>query len=210
MASDTPIRGLHRMGIRIAFAVWVGVSLVPSSASACACCTDTGQRTVVTEKFDGYRRGEMARLRFASTATFFTGPADLDSLKGVRATAASYTLQARHTDAGVVFTFRGDDKSAGTLNLTWPDRISVFEVDPRTDKRHGGMGPRLYKEWSVSGTLVGTGIFAPGNGAGTSITLIVHGSGNRCGEASDFTAWTLVAAGPNAAYSLIGDLLPPR
>ncbi len=197
-------------GIRISLALWVGASLIPSGAHACACCTDTGQRYVATEKFEDRRRDEVSRLRFAPTAEFFTGNADLEDLKGLQATTSSYDLKVRHKDNDIVFEFHDKGKSAGILSLAWPELISIFEVDPRTDKRSGGLGPGLYKEWSVTGRMVGTGIFVPGNDAGTRITLILHGGGNSCGGADDFTAWTLVVAGPNAAYSLIGELLPPR
>lgn len=196
-------------GIPIALALCVGVLLGPSRAEACACCTDTGQRYVAIETFDDRRRDEMGRLRFAPTAELVTGSAGLEDLRGLRATTISYGVEVLLEDNRLVFAFRGEDKSAGTLSLAWPQVISIFEVDPRTDKRPGGLGPSLYKERSVTCAMVGTGIFAPGNGADARITLVLHGSGNACSGIEDFTAWTLVIRGPNAAYSLIGALLPP-
>jgi hypothetical protein len=210
MHSDTLMRRGHGLGLRIAFAVWASASLVPSGAHACACCTDTGQRYVATETFDDRRRDEISRLRFAPTAELRTGNADLQDLRGLRATTSSYDIEVLHRDDGVVFEFRGKDRSAGTLSLAWPDLISIFEVDPRRDTRPGGLGPQLYKEWSVTGRVVATGIFVPSNDVGTRIALILHGGGNSCGGVEDFTGWTLVIDGPNAAYSFIGELLPPR
>lgn len=195
---------------RIAVAVWLVAFLVPSGVHACACCTEIGQRRVATDKLDTYRRGEIERLRFALTAELFTGSADLADLKGLRATTSDYNLAVQHKDDGVIFAFRDKDRHVGTLSLAWPDVISIFEVDPRQDKRTGGLGPRLYKEWSVTGRIAGTGIFEPGNGEGTRITLILQGGGNSCTSAEDFTDWTLVVSGPNAAYTFIGALQPPR
>jgi hypothetical protein len=105
---------------------------------------------------------------------------------------------------------RDKDGHSGTLSLTWPESVSVFEVDPRQDKHPGGLGPRLYKEWRVTGRMAGTGIFVPGNGDGARITLILHGGGNSCTSAEDFTAWTLRVDGPGAAYAFTGELEPPR
>ena len=210
MPSDTLIRRNRRTAILIAVAAWVVVSVVPSCGHACACCTDIGQRRVATDKLDAYRRGEIDRLRFAPTAELYTGSAGLEDLKGLRATTADYSLEVQQGDDGVTFDFRDKDKRAGTLLLAWPDVISIFEVDPRQDKRPGGLGPRLYKEWSVTGRIAAAGIFEPSNDDGARITLILQGGGNSCTGAEDFTDWTLVVDGPNAAYTFIGALLPPR
>jgi hypothetical protein len=196
--------------VLLAFAAWAGVSLLPSGAQACACCTDVGQRHVAMDKLDGYKRDEIARLRFAATATLFTGNAEPGDIKGLRAATSSYDLEVDRTDGGIAFTFRDDGRRSGTLSLSWPELISIFEVDPRQDRQPGGLGPRLYKEWRVTGRMAGTGIFVPGNGDSTRITLILHGGGNSCTSAEDFTAWTLRVDGPDAAYAFIGDLEAPR
>ncbi|HEX2888599.1 hypothetical protein, partial [Vineibacter terrae] len=156
-----------------------------------------------------YRRGEIDRLRFAPTAELVTGNAEPGDLKGLRATTSTYGLDVQRTADGVTFEFRDQDRRAGALSLAWPEMIAIFEVDPRQEKSPGGLGPRLYKEWSVTGRIAGTGIFEPGNGDGTRITLILQGGGNSCTSAEDFTEWTLTVAGPDAAYTFIGALLPP-
>lgn len=194
----------------LAFAVWAGASLLPSGARACACCTDIGQRHVAMDKLDAYKRDEIVRLRFAPTAELFTGNAEPGDIKGLRAVASSYNLKVDRTDDGIVFAFRDNRQHAGDLSLSWPELISIFEVDPRQDKRPGGLGPRLYKEWRVTGRMAGTGIFVPGNDDGARITLILHGGGNSCTGAEDFTAWTLRVDGPDAAYTFIGELEPLR
>lgn len=196
--------------VQALFVAWAALVLLPSPAHACACCTEIGQRHVATDKLEGYRRDEIARLRFAPTATLFTGAADPQDLKGLQATTSSYDLEVRRTGGDIVFAFRDNGKPSGTLALTWPEQMSIFEVDPRTDTREGGLGPRLYKEWRLTGKLVGTGIFAPSNHDATRITLILQGGGNSCTSAEDFTAWTLVVDGPNAAYSFLGAFVPPQ
>lgn len=196
--------------LTIAVAAWVAAATIPDSAHACACCTDVGQRHVATGKLDAYKRGEIDRLRFSPTAELVTGNAEPGDLKGLHATTGTYGLDVQRRADGVTFEFRDQDRRAGTLSLAWPDMISIFEVDPRQEKSPGGLGPRLYKEWSVTGRIAGTGIFEPGNGDGTRITLILQGGGNSCTSAEDFTEWTLVVAGPDAAYTFIGALLPPR
>jgi hypothetical protein len=39
-------------------------------------------------------------------------------------------------------------------------------------------------------------------------TLILHGRGNSCTDASQFNAWTLVLHGPKGTSTLFGTLLP--
>ena len=86
--------------------------------------------------------------------------------------------------------------------------MSVFGGDPREPTSHNGTGPRLYKEWKLTAKANGTGIFALGIARASLITLILQGHGNSCTTSEDFTHWTLVVQGPNAAYSFLGDLLP--
>lgn len=210
MDSGTLMHRSSRVAVLALLIVCAAALLFPINAHACACCTDTGQRRVATEKLSDYQRGEIARLRFAPTATLFTGAADPQDLKGLQATTSSYDLEVRRTGGDIVFAFGDNGKPSGTLSLAWPEQIAVFEVDPRTDTREGGLGPRLYKEWRLTGKLVGTGIFAPSNHDATRITLVLQGGGNSCTSAEDFTAWTLVVDGPNAAYSVLGALVPPQ
>ena len=110
-----------------------------------------------------------------------------------------------------VFEFRDNERHSGTLTLNIPNSVSIFEVDPRQEKpkAEGGQGPRLYKEWKLTGRAVGTGIFSGGVGAGQNITLILQGHGNSCTTADNFTHWTLILYGPKAEYSLFGELGAP-
>jgi hypothetical protein len=173
------------------------------SALACACCSHRGQRNVNIETLDETKRAVLEDLRFADKAELFLGEADADSVEGIANASSRYALKAEWQDGGIVFSLTGTDSGAGTLALDLPDKISVFEVDPRNQPDLGG-GPPLYKEWKLTGKAKATGAFSAGNGH--TLTLIVQGGGNSCTSASDFGYWTLVMQGPKASYSLFGDL----
>ena len=70
----------------------------------------------------------------------------------------------------LVFALKDEHGNDGTLALELPNKISVFEVDPR-DAPDQGTGPALYKEWKLSGRAGGSGAFAPGAAAGHTLTL---------------------------------------
>ena len=87
-----------------------------------------------------------------------------------------------------------------------PQKISVFEVDPR-DGSDQGTGPVLYKEWKLTGDVTAFGTFNATDDARQLLTLILQGRGNSCTAAADFTHWTLVTEGPKGTYSLFGALV---
>jgi hypothetical protein len=107
----------------------------------------------------------------------------------------------------VDFTFGSPGARPGTLSLKLPQKISIFEVDPR-DAPDQGLGPALYKEWKLTGGVTATGAFSAANDAKQSLTLILQGRGNSCTSAADFTHWTLVMESPAGGYSLFGELVP--
>lgn len=199
------IQPIHRMGAVLALA-HVLVSGLASAAQACACCTSPGQRNVATVTLDSGKRQEIESLRFASKANLFTGEGDVGSIEGIATPAGSYHLTAGWRDGRLVLAFRDAAGRAGTLSLARPDRISVFEVDPR-DRPDTGQGPRLYKEWKLSSPATGSGIFQAGIAPRQTLTLILQGGGNSCSSAGDFTHWTLVMQGPKANYMMFGDLV---
>jgi hypothetical protein len=59
----------------------------------------------------------------------------------------------------------------------------------------------------VTAKVTGTGIFAAGVRGNTRARLILHGAGNSCTDAGHFGHWTLEVKGPNADFSLIGELV---
>jgi len=182
---------------------------LPSSAFACACCTSPGQRNVQVTALDSYKRDALTRLGFADKAELFLGEADADSVEGIATPSQHYAIKAEWLGSTLIFSLEDAPGHKGTLALTLPAKLSVFEVDPRDDDG-GGTGPALYKEWKLTGKAAGTGVFAPGAGPRQLLTLIVQGHGNSCTDASDFFHWTLVMEGPKANYSLFGDLVKAR
>jgi hypothetical protein len=177
-----------------------------SSAQACACCTNPGQRMVAREPLTAARLSELQGLDFAPSAQLYLGEADTDSIRGIATPSEHYDLTVALTRNGLTFAMRDKAGRAGTLVLAWPGSIAIFEVDPREARPDHGLGPTLYKEWKLTAKASGTGVFAPGAGPQQHITLILHGRGNRCTDASHFTAWTLLVHGPTAEYMLLGAL----
>ena len=177
-----------------------------SPALACACCTNEGQRNVATVALDSGKRQEIESLRFAGTATVFTGEGDVDGIEGIATPSGTYKLAAKWVDDRLVLSFRDGSGHTGTLSLARPGTMSVFEIDPR-DRPDKGHGPALYKEWKLSARASGSGVFAPGIAPRQILTLILQGSGNSCTSGNDFSHWTLVMQGPKANYTLFGNLV---
>ncbi|MBR1212486.1 hypothetical protein [Bradyrhizobium sp. JYMT SZCCT0180] len=177
-----------------------------SSALACACCTNEGQRNVATVALDSGKQHEIESLRFGSNATLFTGEGDALGIQGITTPAGTYKLSAQWREDRLVLSFRDAAGHTGTLSLTRPPTISVFEVDPR-DRPDRGQGPTLYKEWKLSAPASGSGVFQPGIARQQILTLILQGGGNSCTSGVDFTHWTLVMQGPKANYTLYGNLV---
>ena len=71
-----------------------------------------------------------------------------------------------------------------------------------------GSVPTFYKEWQLSGGAAAIGVLRPlfEGGDQQKVTLIVHGRGRGCTEASEFTDWTLVIDGPAGKLTLYGAL----
>lgn len=176
-----------------------------NAALACACCTNPGQRHVRSAPLDADKRNELAQLRFARAARLFTGEADLEDVKGITTPSSHYDLTAAWENDRPVFAFRDSEARSGTLALARPRMISIFEVDPRDDPG-SGLGPVLYKEWTLTSPAAGSGVFSAGLGPGQELSLILHGRGNSCTSIDQFRHWTLMMQGPKARYTLFGDL----
>ncbi len=192
--------------LRLAAVAVVGFTLFSATAQACACCTNPGQRMVALEPLAASRLANLQGLQFARAAQLYLGEADTDSIRGITTPSEHYDLTVTSSPKRLTFALRDKAGRSGTLALAWPETIAIFEVDPREAKPDRGLGPALYKEWKLTAPASGTGVFAPGTGARQRITLILQGRGNRCTDASHFTAWTLVVHGPAAEYTLFGAL----
>ncbi len=179
-----------------------------SDALACACCTDPGQRYVDVEALDSFRRDEIEHVRFAEEANLYLTEAGIEAIKGIVSAVERYGLNVTWEESRVLFALDDGQGHAGTLSLTIPGKISIFEVDPRDGSDHGH-GPVLYKEWKLTGKVAGTGVFAAASEPKHLLTLILQGRGIGCTDAAHFGHWTLVMQGPMANYTLFGDLVRP-
>ena len=196
-------------GLRLALALFVLSQTFPgfvSAALACACCTNEGQRNVANVALDSGKRQEIESLRFGDKASLFTGEGDIEGKEGIATPSETYKLTAKWIEDRLVLSFRDAAGHTGTLSLARPGTVSVFEVDPR-DRPDRGLGPTLYKEWKLSASAAGSGVFAPGIAPHQILTLILQGGGNSCTSSLDFAHWTLVMQGPKANYSFYGDLV---
>jgi hypothetical protein len=178
-------------------------------ALACACCTNPGQRYVGVVKMQPHQLHLVRSLKFAKEAELYLGEGDLGEVKGIANPASNYELTVTDQKNRFVFSFRDEKKNEGTLTLVLPDTISLFEVDPRDPDppKEGGLGPSLYKEWRLTASFSGTGIFKAGNNGYQRMTLIIHGRGLSCTEASHFNAWSLYIHGPLGNYLFFGSLI---
>jgi hypothetical protein len=174
------------------------------SALACACCTHAGWRTVQVETINEWRRTQLDEMRFSRKAALASGEADAE-IAGVSDPATDYDLTVTREKGRLTFAFRDAKGRSGNLLLMIPNKISVFEVDPRDENKDAGLGPSLYKEWKLTANAAGTGLFATAV-KDKKLTLIVHGHGRGCTEANHFTAWSLMLHTDKQSLMLIGAL----
>jgi hypothetical protein len=176
-----------------------------TDAMACACCTNRAGRTVEVETLSAYRLDMIERMTFAEET--FVGQGAADHPIDLQDFGTSARLAVTRTRTEIVFAFRGEAGGASDLTLAIPKTISIFEVDPRGSEPDAGLGPAFYKEWQLTGTATATGVLRPlVEAGGQMVTLIVHGRGRGCTEASEFTDWTLMIHGPAGKLTLYGAL----
>jgi hypothetical protein len=177
-----------------------------SSAWACACCSNTAQRSVHTQKIDGRINAQLEQLSFGKTAKLATGERDDHPIPGLAAPVEGFAVTVTRLKDRITFALRDTKERAGTLSLVRPQMISIFEVDPRDSHDTGG-GPNLYKEWTISTPAAGDGIFRSSTGPNRRLSLILHGRGNSCTDASSFKHWTLEVSGRRTeGYTFYGEL----
>ncbi len=193
-----------RAVLRISLSLAALALIAATAAQACACCTQTAWRRVEIEKLDAARRDEIAQVRFAKAAQLMLGEAG-NAIKGVADPEQEYELTVTRAKERWAFSFRDRKGRAGTLVLSLPKTISIFEVDPRYGK-DDGQGPALYKEWKLTASAAGDGLFRAATGGGQKLTLVLHGRGNGCTSADQFTHWTLLVHGPADTFTLYGKL----
>jgi hypothetical protein len=203
-ATESLVPMLHAAMKWFAAAVFVIIATTAglSPASACACCSFVGQRSSYVKKFDN----QLEPFSFRSMAKLVLGERDDHPIPGMEPPVEDFTVTVARLKDRIAFSFRDSKDRAGTLSLVRPQSIAIFEVDPHDTVDHG-QGPNLYKEWTITSTMAGDGIFRRSNGPNRRITLVLHGRGNSCTDSSSFTHWTLQVLGrgtPN--YTFYGEL----
>jgi len=193
------------------FCVVVIVSVIVSTfhttpAGACACCSDPSMRFEAANDINEYEKDELGRIRFDDTAQLFITPAFPEHIKGI-VSPSDQPYEFRGITGPRRWTFELSDSEGkqGTIVFPLPQRLVQFMVDPRDETTSAGGGPRLYKEWRISSTADLSGLAAK-NDDKAQATLILHGHGNGCTAAEDFTHWTLQVRGPDVQFKLVGKL----
>lgn len=199
-------------GIRaatITFATLAFVLAAATQANACACCTNAGQRNVGMSKIDAYAAGVLDTVRFGANAQLYTGEADIGDIKGIKAASDRWTMVVAKTSKTWRLAFDDGKGNTGNVVFVLPASITKFEVDTRAPEPARSNGePLLYKEWRLTTKAEGAGMFAGTTGHAQQATLILHGRGNSCTDASQFTAWSLVLHGAKGTSTVFGTLQP--
>jgi hypothetical protein len=189
------IRSFRSLGLSIALAAPI-LGYAPA-VLACACCSEPADRYVNTEVLDAQHRNEIGKLRFAKPARLAVGVRDEDKLiPGVEDAGEDYQLEVKRTEQHMAFSFRDQKNRSGTLSFLMPNTIERFEVDPRSTKTDDNLQPTLYIEWRLTADASGDGLFNAAVDPNTEIMLVLHGRGNRCPSAENFSHWTLQVGGP--------------
>jgi len=189
------------------YVIWAAAVCAATTAWACACCTDPGQRLEQIVTLDQGILDEVQRIRFAPSARLLADPGFPDSVKGVsRPSGGAYRVRLQLSGRALRFDVVDPEGRAGAITLALPRRMTRFEVDPRLEAPSSNHGPTLYKEWQIAGAANLSGIFEAGRGQ-PQARLVLHGQGNTCTTADDFAHWTLKVTGAGAAFSFLGDIV---
>jgi hypothetical protein len=187
----------------------VALLLWPARVNACACCSEPGVWYEKTDRLDSYESGEINRLRFDALASTYMTEAGEDGLDGISNPAEEYSLALTKRQGRWELKFRDKQGHTGTLTLTVPNTMTEFQADIHDGQESPGGGPLLYKEWRLTGTVIGTGVFGKGSTPQTKYRLVFQGRGNSCTSAEMFEHWTLQIFGPRASYSFYGKFKEP-
>lgn len=179
-----------------------------TDATACACCSNRGSRTDAPFKIDGALRAQLEQIKFSPDATLMTTEADTPAPLAEGA-SDRYTLEVTRTATQIALAFRDSKGRDSTVRFAMPRRMWVFAVDPFGDAKDDGLGPALYKEWRLGDRATSSGVFRRVTGPAPKATLILHGRGRGCTDATEFSDWSLRLDGPKGKLTLFGALAPP-
>ena len=193
------------------------LSLMPSDALACACCSEPGTYRISAPKPDSYKLDLLGQMKFAAKTELYQTAGE-DNIKGLDKLFQNPSSQS--SDAEPLFNLSGmfaskawklNVKSAngqsGTLTLLLPPTMVSFAADIHDGREGGAGGPLLYKEWRFKGNVgSATGVFQAGIVNPTTYFLVFQGRGNNCDNAEDFTHWRLEVNGKKADYAFYGEM----
>ncbi|KAB2849160.1 MAG: hypothetical protein F9K44_08810 [Hyphomicrobiaceae bacterium] len=198
--------------LRLAAVALLLTGLSAGKALACACCASEAERFEGSRPLETYEKEELGKIRLAAGARLSLNEAGFDAVKGIVRPAEEYKVTLEKTQAQWIFTFTDAGGRSGRLAIPSPRSARLFEIDPRVSSVRNEKPPAqvatvwLYKEWRFEHPLDAAGFFSSASDA--RITLILHGTGNHCFSADDFSHWTLLAKGRNTRYTLYGELVP--
>ena len=190
-----------------------------ASASACACCSETGTYNIWTGKPEGYTLEVISGFKFNKSSYLLISEAGFDAIKGLGEiekdfdndswTAFGGEMDFTASYAAKMWTVNFKTKSGktGSLTLPMPAQMVEFKADIHDGRRSGGGGPLLYKEFRFKGTVQsGKGFLQKSIVRPTTYLLVFKGRGNGCDNTQDFTHWYLEVTGKNAGYEILGKL----
>lgn len=182
------------------------ISLFPSAAWACACCSHEGEYYRGAGKIADYEIELIKEMRFGDSAILFTSEADIEDMAtGITNPKDNYKFNGSLVERVWKLMFT-DGSNIGSLSLPMSLRKQTLKFDLRNGEKSGGGGPLLYKEWRFEGLVTGTGIFKRGLVGPTRYSLIFQGRGNSCDNSEDFHSWRLEITGKKASYAFYGDM----
>ncbi len=186
--------------------VFLALLLSPVSASACACCSNTGEYRSGAAELEEWQIEELRRVRFARVASLYLNEAGYDeNAIGVDQPKETYSVSATWSGNVWKFTFRSG-ANVGTLELPLPKQMWTHNADLHDGKVSAGGGPSLYKEWRLEGEVKGNGIFKSGMTTPAKYMLVLQGRGNACDNPETFRNWRLEVRGENAKFAFFGKL----
>lgn len=119
--------------------------------------------------------------------------------------AGNHSIRIRKLEGVWVFTTTSTTGETGTLSARLPLTMEISSQD--SGKRKGGK-VLMKNEWRLSSPVVATGIFAPGEEAGSAQALLAFtGLGNLCPSGKAMTDWRLEVVTSDKRWRLTGKLI---
>ena len=180
------------------------ILILPIDALACACCAERGHRSEQKIEFKDYLRSEVELLSLR-TARLYTDAGYPENIKGIDTESDQFSVSGSFSKDYWTFSLVDEAKKAGMLNLSVPEKVRMFMVDPEPNKERPGV--LLYKEMSFTGSVKSASGFAKkGESKDLKYELVLQGKGNICTAAQQFSSYFLTISGANADYKFYGKI----